>query len=260
MKLRTRLMIKALFLVLLLLLTGCKPAQLNDNDYSLNLTLCSNKEIVGIDDSLVTRVESDDPCESEADIIVVDLIDGVKKINFDEYKLLAIYQAQPYLIIDTKDNHSYGNCGYLSYDERSKVLMNELRADLNLYSFKEYSDFNDLLAAFGDNLISSILVSENTYQWYQTECDFELYENENLNSLYRLKNGYSFIPGEGIFVKQEVIDNYLYDMLKITTTVRQSANSDSSIQNVQMASECYDATNYYLSLFDLYLNENMIVR
>lgn len=253
-------MLKTVLLILLLLLTGCKPVQVANDAASATLTLYSSNEAIGIDDSFVTKIEAADPYTSGADIVITDLVEGIEKIDFNTYKLLALYQAEPYLIIASKDNYAYGNCGYLADDERAKILLKEVKADLNLYYFKEYANITELLEAFSSGSISSILVTQSTYWWYKGECGFELYENENLNELYRLKNGFSFLPKEGIFVKQAVINNYLNDLLKITNTVRQSANSDSSIQNIKMASEAYDATQYYLSLFDQQLSEKMIVR
>ncbi len=293
-----------ILLVLLLSLCACRPSSAVDssaNKFSiLSINQTPTLALLGFsnDDYPISVTSNSYDIETafdneDSDIIIAPINIGVSKcLNSDNYKLLAILVHSRYYICSYDEGFYKGDVGVYGKGLVIEGVLNSLSEDLSTYNFVYYDDLNALHSAFESGEIGGVILTEIDYNNYDDYKQQDIYKIEEINNIYQSKYSFADFPTYGLFVSNDVLNNYQNDLSVFTRTMRNSisqykndkttfnkvltsANLEKlGLDNGDLISQSYnycgldfvyavddfDCLSTLLSLFDIELSEKILVQ
>lgn len=291
-------------LALLVSLCACRPSEVattSANKFSIlsinqtpSLTLlCFSNDDYPIEITSDTSTIEAAFDANEKDIIIAPLNIGVNKcLENNEYKLFSILVHSHYYICSKDESFLRGDVGVYGKGQVIEGVLNALSEELSKYNFVYYDSLDDMHSDFDNGVIEASLLSEIDYNDYTNYKDTELYKIEDLNDIYQSEYSYSEFPTFGLFVSNDVLNNYQDDFTNFTRVMRNSISqykndkttfnkvlksadlSKLGFDNPDLISETYnycgldfvyavddyDCLSTLLSLMDITINEKVLVQ
>ena len=242
-------------------------------------------DILGDIDSINNAFDS-----NEKDIIIAPLNIGVGKcLSNDNYKLFSIITYSTYSIYSTDETFNKGDVGVYE-NGVIKTVLDKLNAILSSYNLVYYDSYDSLKKDLLNGNIEAVLVDKLDYA--DLNNSVSLTPIEDINETYQTEYSYSKFPTYGIFVKSDVSKNRQTDLATFSRLLRNSISQyksdtttlENALKDVDIttfgyedkdfiissyndcgiefvyAVDAYDELSTLLSLFDIDINESIIVQ
>lgn len=227
---------------------------------------------------------------NEKDIIIAPLNIGVSKcLSNDSYKLFSIITYSTYSIYSTDETFNKGDVGVYE-NGVIKTVLDKLTGNLSSYNFVYYDSYDSLKEDLLNGNIEAVLVDKLDYA--DLNNSLSLTPIEDINETYQTEYSYSKFPTYGIFVKNDVSKNRQTDLATFSRLLRNSISQyksdtttlENALKDVDIttfgyedkdliignyndcgiefvyAVDAYDELSTLLSLFDIDINESIIVQ
>ena len=226
------------------------------------------------------------------DVIIAPINTGVSKcLDNNNYKLLSIVAYGNYYLVSSDSALARG--GIAVYNQAvAEPILNSLSSDLDNYDFQYYDSVDEIYNLLSNGEVDGALVNELIYNDFVDYRGLELNKVLDIQDLYQTDNGYSSYPIYGMFILSSIANNDQDALSEFAKTIKNSItqykNDKNTFKNVldnydlekigfdnaELVSESYnycgidfvyatsdyDSLEAYLKLFDIELNEKIVIR
>ncbi len=229
--------------------------------------------------------------ENEKDIIISPLNTGINKcLSSDNYKLLSIIAYSNYAIYAIDETFNKGDVAVYNGGLVIEGVLDKLSTSFNNYNFIYYDSLDSIIEDLSNDVIEAVVVDNMDYNIINNTI--VLSKIGDINEIYTQEYSYSHFPTYGMFVKSSLIKEKQSDLASFTRLLRNSitqyksdtttlenalkdvdinmfgySDKDSVISNYNdsglefvYAVDAYDELVTLFSLFDIEINESIIVQ